>query len=82
MSEVIRLYEVGPRDGLQNLEGDITTENKANLVELLLDAGLDRIEIGSFVNPKHVPQTGEIMRHSEKFRNIRNIRNTKNTEEH
>jgi hydroxymethylglutaryl-CoA lyase len=59
MSGVIRLYEVGPRDGLQNLEGDITTENKANLVELLLDAGLDRIEIGSFVNPKHVPQMGD-----------------------
>ncbi len=59
MSEVIRLFEVGPRDGLQNLEGDITVESKFNLIEMLRDAGLDRIEVGSFVNPKYVPQMGD-----------------------
>ena len=58
MSEVIRLFEVGPRDGLQNLEGDITVESKFNLIEMLRDAGLDRIEVGSFVNPKYVPDGG------------------------
>jgi isopropylmalate/homocitrate/citramalate synthase len=39
MSEVIRLFEVGPRDGLQNLEGDITVESKFNLIEMLRKRG-------------------------------------------
>ncbi len=52
----IRLQEVGPRDGLQNEQRALSPEARAKLVELLVDAGLDRIQIGSFVNPRKVPQ--------------------------
>ena len=51
----ISLYEVGPRDGLQNLSYTIPTETKVRFIETLHAAGLCDLEVGSFVNPKHVP---------------------------
>src|SRR4051812_12596230 len=47
----VRIYEVGPRDGLQNEAGAITLEAKQRYVELLLAAGLRDIEATSFVSP-------------------------------
>ena len=52
----ITLYEVGPRDGLQNEKQAITLEDKVELVNLLSATGLKKIETGSFVSPKWVPQ--------------------------
>ncbi len=52
----VSLFEVGPRDGLQNEKSEVRTGDKVQLVNLLAEAGLKRIETGSFVSPKWVPQ--------------------------
>src|SRR3990172_8860879 len=67
---MIRIFEVGPRDGLQNEARILTLEEKLQLIEQLLQAGLDNIEIGAFVRPDRIPQmadTDEIYK-SEAFR--------------
>lgn len=51
----VRVYEVGPRDGLQNEAAFISTEDKVRLIEALAEAGLPHIEITSFVNPRWIP---------------------------
>ena len=56
MSEFVRLYEVGPRDGLQNEARIISVEHKVGLIRALVAAGLKDIEVGSFVSEKWVPQ--------------------------
>ena len=56
---MIRIFEVGPRDGLQNLPHVPSTEDKIKLIQLLRDAGLTRIEITSFVHPKAVPNMAD-----------------------
>jgi hydroxymethylglutaryl-CoA lyase len=53
------VYEVGPRDGLQNEPETIATETKAELVRRLASAGVSRIEITSFVSPKWIPQLAD-----------------------
>jgi hydroxymethylglutaryl-CoA lyase len=58
MAEVT-IYEVGPRDGLQNEPRPIATADKMRLVDLLSAAGLTRIEVTSFVSPKWVPQLAD-----------------------
>jgi hydroxymethylglutaryl-CoA lyase len=58
MSE-IEFVEVGPRDGLQNEKVLISTEDKLGLINRALDAGVRRIEVASFVNPKRVPQMAD-----------------------
>jgi hydroxymethylglutaryl-CoA lyase len=55
----VTLYEVGPRDGLQNESRLIPTENKVQLIDALSDTGLRAIEITSFVNPKWIPQLAD-----------------------
>ncbi len=50
------IFEVGPRDGLQNEARDIPVAEKIALVDKLSAAGFSRIEIASFVSPKWVPQ--------------------------
>jgi hydroxymethylglutaryl-CoA lyase len=59
MSEYIKIYEVGPRDGLQNESALISTGDKQKLIEGLLGAGLRAIELTSFVHPKAVPQMAD-----------------------
>ncbi|MDX1688435.1 MAG: hydroxymethylglutaryl-CoA lyase [Candidatus Promineifilaceae bacterium] len=59
MSEAIRVYEVGPRDGLQNEAVHLSTEQKLELIDGLVAAGLPRIEATSFVHPKAVPQMAD-----------------------
>ncbi len=56
MASNIRLYEVGPRDGLQNEAKIVPTAIKVALIERLAAAGLTKIEAASFVSPKWVPQ--------------------------
>jgi len=55
----VRIYEVGPRDGLQNEKTIIPTEQKIVLIDLLSDAGFEKIEATSFVSPKWVPQLAD-----------------------
>lgn len=55
----VRLYEVGPRDGLQNEKQLVPTEVKVELIERLAEAGLTKIEATSFVSPKWVPQMAD-----------------------
>ncbi|MGH7241945.1 MAG: hydroxymethylglutaryl-CoA lyase [Phycisphaerales bacterium] len=59
MSDLVRITDVSPRDGLQNEPGVIPTADKAKLVELLCKTGVDEIEVTSFVSPKWVPQLGD-----------------------
>ena len=55
----VRIYEVGPRDGLQNEAVAIPTATKLRFIELLVDAGLREIEATSFVSPKAIPQLAD-----------------------
>jgi hydroxymethylglutaryl-CoA lyase len=55
----VRIYEVGPRDGLQNEPESIPTPAKLELVERLAGAGLRWIEITSFVSPEWIPQLAD-----------------------
>ncbi len=50
------IFEVGPRDGLQNEARDIPVAEKVALIDRLSRAGFSRIEVASFVSPKWVPQ--------------------------
>lgn len=59
MSDFVTLFEVGPRDGLQNEKSQIATRDKIALVNMLTDAGLKKIEVSSFVSPKWVPQMAD-----------------------
>ena len=56
---MIRIVEVGPRDGLQNESTPIPTDMKARFIEALATAGAREIEATSFVSPKWVPQLGD-----------------------
>lgn len=51
----VTIYEVGPRDGLQNESIILKTSEKIELINLLLKAGLPAVEIGSFVRPDLIP---------------------------
>lgn len=53
---MIRIFEVGPRDGLQNERQQLSTDQKLDLIGGLLSAGLRDIEVGAFVRPDRVPQ--------------------------
>ncbi|WP_040604358.1 hydroxymethylglutaryl-CoA lyase [Sagittula stellata] len=59
MADRVEIFEVGPRDGLQNEKRMIATETKVALVDLLSGAGFRRIECASFVSPKWVPQMAD-----------------------
>ncbi|NSX55881.1 hydroxymethylglutaryl-CoA lyase [Parasulfitobacter algicola] len=59
MGERVRIFEVGPRDGLQNEARIIPAAEKIALVDCLSQAGFDRIEVASFVSPKWVPQMAD-----------------------
>ena len=52
----VSIVEVGPRDGLQNETLNLSAAQKIELINLLSKTGLKRIEAGSFVSPKWVPQ--------------------------
>ena len=70
----VSVYEVGPRDGLQNESAQVTTHAKARLIEALVDSGITRIEVGSFVSSTWVPQmddTDEVCRVIERRAGVR-----------
>lgn len=59
MRETVEIFEMAPRDGLQNEKRLIPTAEKIALVDLLSRAGFRRIEVASFVSPKWVPQMAD-----------------------
>ncbi|MER9020045.1 hydroxymethylglutaryl-CoA lyase [Mesorhizobium sp. M0898] len=59
MGEFVRLFEMGPRDGLQNEKRLVPTAEKTRLVDMLSDCGFRKIEATSFVSPKWVPQMAD-----------------------
>ena len=67
MKRDIQICEVGPRDGLQNAKQLMPTGTKKAWISALAAAGLNEIEVGSFVPPKLIPamaDTGEIVQHA------------------
>jgi hydroxymethylglutaryl-CoA lyase len=58
-SDAVTVYEVSPRDGLQNEAALLSTHEKVELVRALLGAGLRHIEATSFVSPKWIPQLAD-----------------------
>ena len=59
MPDRVRIYEVGPRDGLQNEATVVPLEAKLRYIELLVAAGLCEIEATSFVSPRAIPQLAD-----------------------
>jgi hydroxymethylglutaryl-CoA lyase len=59
LPERVTVYEVGPRDGLQNESAIIPVETKAEFIGRLVAAGLRTVEVTSFVRPEWVPQLAD-----------------------
>ncbi len=55
----VTVYEVGPRDGLQNEKETVPTATKIQFIEKLADSGLSAIELTSFVKPSAIPQLAD-----------------------
>jgi hydroxymethylglutaryl-CoA lyase len=68
LPERVTIYEVGPRDGLQNEARQVATADKIRFVDALVDAGVRCIEITSFVSPRWIPQLADA---SEVARGVR-----------
>ena len=74
MTRQVHICEVGPRDGLQNAKHLMPTDAKKAWISALAAAGLEEIEVGSFVPPKLIPamaDTGDIVRHAVKIPGIK-----------
>ena len=74
MSDEIRFFEVGPRDGLQNEEKILDRADRVKMIEKLVATGVRDIEIGSFVHPRWVPQmegTEEVAENLEASEDVR-----------
>ena len=70
----VTVYEVGPRDGLQNEPETLSTDVRVDFVNRLTESGLPAIEVGSFVSPKAVPQlagTEEVFRRIHRASGVR-----------
>lgn len=59
MTDLPEIVEVSPRDGLQNEKTRISTDDKVRLIRAAVEAGLRRLEVTSFVNPRRVPQMAD-----------------------
>ncbi|MEH0058670.1 hydroxymethylglutaryl-CoA lyase [Auritidibacter ignavus] len=66
----VRVHEVGPRDGLQAESVPLSVETKLQFCEDLVNAGVDSIEVGSFVHPDWVPQMAQT---EELFVNLQGV---------
>src|SRR4051794_10750174 len=70
----VTVYEVGPRDGLQNEKVTVATEAKVKYIDMLADSGLRVIEATSFVSPRAIPQlsdASDVMRQIERKDGVR-----------
>lgn len=64
----VTIYEVGPRDGLQNEATILSVARKVEMIEGLVDAGIGRIEVTSFVNPRWIPALADHMEVAAKIK--------------
>lgn len=64
----VKIVEVGPRDGLQNIPQTLPTDTKVELIEKLAATGLKTIEATSFVSPRWVPQLADAKQVLERIR--------------
>jgi hydroxymethylglutaryl-CoA lyase len=64
----VEIMEVAPRDGFQSISAPLPTETKIGIIDRLLAAGCRRVEIGSFVSPRAVPQMADMGEISAHFR--------------
>lgn len=69
-SKAVTIHEVSPRDGLQSIAEPLPTETKIEVIQALISSGLKRIEIGSFVSPKAVPQMADMKAIAETFSDL------------
>ncbi len=74
LPERVTVYEVGPRDGLQNESETVPVDERVAFIDLLTDAGLPAIEVGSFVSPKAVPQLADTSAVFERIRKASGVR--------
>ena len=73
MPEKVELSEVAPRDGLQSIGPFVPTDTKIALVRACYEAGLRRMEVGSFVSPRAVPQmadTGDVLKAAKQLEGL------------
>lgn len=73
-SEPVEIVEVAPRDGFQSVREPIGTDHKIDMIDALVDAGCQRIEAGSFVSPKAVPQMADMAEVSAGIRRDPDVR--------
>ena len=73
-SEEVEIVEVGPRDGLQNLQFFVDTEKKVQLIRLLAESGLSAIEATSFVHPKTIPQFRDAVPTIEGLKGLKGVK--------
>ena len=69
----VLVSEVGPRDGLQSIKRTMPTKAKLDWIQALAAAGLQEIEVGSFVSPRLLPQMAdcdELVKESNKIKNL------------
>jgi hydroxymethylglutaryl-CoA lyase len=70
MSDIVRIIEMGPRDGLQNEKTPIGVAARIAFIEALVAAGLRTVEVGAFVSPKAIPQ---MVGSDEVLRGVRHV---------
>src|SRR3954464_8128543 len=68
------IYEVGPRDGLQNEARQVPTAEKIRFIDSLVAAGISSIEITSFVSPKWIPQLADSAEVARGVRRVPGVR--------
>ena len=69
MARSVLITEVGLRDGLQNLKEIIPTKDKIYILNCLINAGLERIQVSSFVNQKLIPQMADAEKLISSYKN-------------
>lgn len=70
----VEIMEVAPRDGFQSIREPLPTAEKIAIIEALIEAGCPRIEFGSFVSPKAIPQMADMGEIAEHFRGREGVR--------
>jgi len=70
----LTIYEVSPRDGLQNESTIVSTQDKLGLITRLVDAGIQDIEVTSFVKPSWIPQLADAAELVERLPQVDGVR--------
>lgn len=71
--EKVKIIEVGPRDGLQNIDSFVPTDKKIQFIKRLAACGIKEIQIGSFVAPQAIPQFKDIKEMVQGLSTLRNV---------